>query len=673
MLQKKIKFDTLELQRFYFDTLGLESLSLEKIQEIKNMGIEMHANLDTYYYNNREDTIKDYYARSQKYVTLTQKLGISQNWSHLYHKLINLTDFNLNGSALSLQIAAFNPIINLLGSDEQREYWLPLAHEMKITGAYVQTELGHGSDVKSLETTATYDEKTKEIVFNTPSVSSTKFWPGGLGKSATHMVVFAKLISKGQDHGIQAFILQIRDIKTHKVLPGLEVGDVGPKISQINTDNGYLIFKNFRGSKTSLLSRYVQLNDDGTFQEKIKNSGKLAFGGMLKLRVSLVDNGHRMIGRMATIATRYSFLRRQFESKDGNQAPEAMIMSYQMQQYKIVPAIAAAWSILFAGSTLFGMYDHYQSKLQTKDPKAFEILGDLHALTSGFKGISTWSGEYWGEILKQSCGGHGYLQVSGLTRPHLDFGVGVVTAEGDNTVLMQQTSAYLLKKIQKGKIDPDTYEFTLSSKLSIDQEIVLLYEVRFKNHLKNVALQIAESMSKGKNFNQIWNDEYQADLVIAGKYFISHFAIKNFYDIINGKSLNATQATVTKLSPELQKVMQMLFRVHGVYQLIEEYETFYMNYPSDQFVDYFNSKKIDDLKKQFKEELQILGMTSLDIVDGFDFKDPELLSIIGRKEVKNQEQLYEELLNVVRKNPINSKPVPLGYQEYIRPLLVGKL
>lgn len=43
----------------------------------------------------------------------------------------------------------------------------------------------------------------------------------------------------------------------------------------------------------------------------------------------------------------------------------------------------------------------------------------------------------FGEIIKQSCGGHGYLEWSGLTRLHLDSGMGFVTAEGDNQVLPQ--------------------------------------------------------------------------------------------------------------------------------------------------------------------------------------------------------------------------------------------
>jgi hypothetical protein len=39
--------------------------------------------------------------------------------------------------------------------------------------------------------------------------------------------------------------------------------------------------------------------------------------------------------------------------------------------------------------------------------------------------------------MKQGTGGHGYLQISGLAKGHVDYGIGVLTAEGDNTVMCQ--------------------------------------------------------------------------------------------------------------------------------------------------------------------------------------------------------------------------------------------
>jgi len=36
-----------------------------------------------------------------------------------------------------------------------------------------------GSNVRRLETTATYDPETEEFVLHSPTITATKFWPGG--------------------------------------------------------------------------------------------------------------------------------------------------------------------------------------------------------------------------------------------------------------------------------------------------------------------------------------------------------------------------------------------------------------------------------------------------------------------------------------------------------------
>lgn len=65
-----------------------------------------------------------------------------------------------------------------LTSDEQKSEWLPRVLNCNILGTYAQTELGHGTNLKALETTAVYDKNTKEFILNTPSLSSYKWWPG---------------------------------------------------------------------------------------------------------------------------------------------------------------------------------------------------------------------------------------------------------------------------------------------------------------------------------------------------------------------------------------------------------------------------------------------------------------------------------------------------------------
>ena len=73
---------------------------------------------------------------------------------------------------------------------------------MKILGTYAQTELGHGSNVAGLETTATFDKATDEFIINTPTISASKFWPGDLGLLTTHAVVYAQLIIDGKRYGV---------------------------------------------------------------------------------------------------------------------------------------------------------------------------------------------------------------------------------------------------------------------------------------------------------------------------------------------------------------------------------------------------------------------------------------------------------------------------------------
>jgi acyl-CoA oxidase len=66
-------------------------------------------------------------------------------------------------------------------SDEQKAFWIPKAERFEIFGSYAQTELGHGSNVKGIETTATFDEETDEYIIDSPTLSSTKYWIGATG------------------------------------------------------------------------------------------------------------------------------------------------------------------------------------------------------------------------------------------------------------------------------------------------------------------------------------------------------------------------------------------------------------------------------------------------------------------------------------------------------------
>ena len=75
-------------------------------------------------------------------------------------------------------------------------------------------------------------------------ISTTPHWyVTGLGKTSTHVILMARLFTKGKDYGMHAFITPIRDLATHKPLPGVTIGDIGPKFGYNGVDNGFLRFE----------------------------------------------------------------------------------------------------------------------------------------------------------------------------------------------------------------------------------------------------------------------------------------------------------------------------------------------------------------------------------------------------------------------------------------------
>jgi acyl-CoA oxidase len=132
-----------------------------------------------------------------------------------------------NSNPLGLTGALFTPMLKLQGTAEQLAYWLPLSESGKIVGSYTQTEVGHGTFVGGIQTTATFDKKTDEFVIHTPSVSAIKHWPGALGFASTHTITMAQLIIDGKTKGPHSFVMQIRSTDDFKPLPGVELGDIG--------------------------------------------------------------------------------------------------------------------------------------------------------------------------------------------------------------------------------------------------------------------------------------------------------------------------------------------------------------------------------------------------------------------------------------------------------------
>lgn len=97
----------------------------------------------------------------------------------------------------------------------------------------------------------------------------------------------------GQHHGLNGFLVPIRDTKTLEPFAGVTVGDLGEKIGLNGIDNGFVSFNNYRIPKEFLLARTGDISDDGQYVSPIKNNKKrigASFGALSGGRVNICGN-----------------------------------------------------------------------------------------------------------------------------------------------------------------------------------------------------------------------------------------------------------------------------------------------------------------------------------------------------------------------------------------------
>jgi len=91
-------------------------------------------------------------------------------------------------SPFFLNHTMFVTTIREQASDEQKKHWLPQIENFDILGAYAQTEMGHGSNVRGLELQARWDPNSHEFILHSPTLTASKWWNGSMGRTATHAV-----------------------------------------------------------------------------------------------------------------------------------------------------------------------------------------------------------------------------------------------------------------------------------------------------------------------------------------------------------------------------------------------------------------------------------------------------------------------------------------------------
>ncbi|KAG2372997.1 hypothetical protein C9374_012940 [Naegleria lovaniensis] len=526
---------------------------------------------------------------------------------------------------VSLQL--YGTCIYRLGTEKHRHLLMDLNRAQDI-GCFMMTEIAHGSNVRGIETTATFDPNTKEFVIHSPTKSSYKYWIGNSAVYGTKACVFAQLIVNNENKGVHVFVVPIRDPLTLELYDGIQIKDIGVKQGWNAVDNGCIAFEKVRVPLDSLLNRYGEVTPDGKYVSAIKDEGA-RFGVTLSAlsmgRLLYIAGPTFALKAGLTTAIRYAHQRRQFGNKDNK---ENLIWEYPTHHDLILPMLANTFAFFSGFTTLSDDY--------TKSIKDHAAAEDFHAIVSGVKAYTC---EYATPALRElrvACGGHGYSnnnRIGILMNDMCVFG----TAEGDSIVLYQQLAKYLFEKAKKKSASSPVLKeiFTAENKSKITNATsdILKLDVqkkalafRVKKLLEECQSQIGSYLKQQKDFQTAWNLSLVKIIELARSYV----ELELLFRIQEGLLKNA-------VDQETRDIFKTISDIYAV-SVLRQNLSFYLIH---QYFDIETAQVIMD--KTLPALYQKVKSLTLDIVEAFNIPDFLLRAPIG---IHNQNYVDNTLQSI---------------------------
>ncbi|KAG4980294.1 hypothetical protein JHK85_034252 [Glycine max] len=289
------------------------------------------------------------------------------------HEVIGMYDHSL-AVKLGVHFFLWGGAVKFLGTKRHHDKWLNSTENYDIKGCFAMSELGHGSNVRGIETVTTYDSNTGEFVINTPCESGQKYWIGG----AANPHVFR--------------------------------------------------FDNVRIPRENLLNSVADVSPSGEYLSAIKNADQRFAAFLAPLtsgRVTIAVSAVYISKISLAIAIRYALTRRAFSITPNG--PEVLLLDYPSHQRRLLPLLAKVYAMSFAANELKMMYVN-------RTPKSNKAI---HIVSSAYKATLTWNNMRTLQECREACGGQGVKSENRVGNFMGEFDVHS-TFEGDNNVLMQQ-------------------------------------------------------------------------------------------------------------------------------------------------------------------------------------------------------------------------------------------
>lgn len=532
-----------------------------------------------------------------------------------YHDLSMVIKFGV-------QFGLWGLSVYFLGTEKHHQRYLREIGTLELPGCFAMTETGHGSNVKGLETTATYHHESQTIIIHTPNEQAGKEYIGNAALHGQKATVFAKLMIDGTDYGVNAFVVPLRNA-SGELHPGVTIEDCGPKMGLNGVDNGKIWFDQVEIPVDDMLDRFASIDEEGNFKSPIASDNRRFFtmlGTLVGGRVGIPRAGLSALKSGLTIAVRYGHDRKQFGPENGSEVP---ILNYRTHQRRLMPILAKTYALHFALK--------YLTKRFLK--RSEEDIQEIEALAAGLKAYTTWKVTAGLQECREACGGKGFLSENRIDRLKNDTDI-FTTFEGDNTVLMQLVAKSRLSEFKKEFSDINLFgilsyvahqaKTSITEKnpvtiRSTDREHLLdfdfylnAFKYRESDILNSAARRIKHHIDEGMDSFDAFN-QTQYHMVNVGFAYVERVVLERFIDAISEIPEGSVKESMTRLC--------QLYALHT----IETNKGWYLEH------DYMEGVKTKAIRKLVNELCMEVREQAVTLVNAFEIPDTCLAAPIAMK------------------------------------------